>query len=102
MTEEEIVQTSRQVEPSVSTMLMNFSNDFDPYEALSTPLYQTATFKQVNSCYNILRSFWKINHIKALVCFAIDSVFRQPSATDSGAYDYTRSGNPTRDALERS
>ncbi|KAG6413682.1 hypothetical protein SASPL_126396 [Salvia splendens] len=51
-------------------MLMNFSNDFDPYEALSTPLYQTATFKQ-------------------------------PSATEGGAYDYTRSGNPTRDALER-
>ncbi|XP_041999772.1 cystathionine beta-lyase, chloroplastic-like [Salvia splendens] len=68
--EEEIRQTTLQVEPSVSTMLMNFSNDFDPYEALSTPLYQTATFKQ-------------------------------PSATEGGAYDYTRSGNPTRDALER-
>ncbi|XP_047969963.1 cystathionine beta-lyase, chloroplastic-like isoform X1 [Salvia hispanica] len=67
--DEEILQTSHQVEPSVSTMLMNFSNDFDPYEALSTPLYQTATFKQ-------------------------------PSATEGGAYDYTRSGNPTRDALE--
>lgn len=26
---------------------MNFDNEFDPYEALSTPLYQTATFKQV-------------------------------------------------------
>lgn len=35
------------VEPSVSTMLMNFGNEFDPYDALSTPLYQTATFKQV-------------------------------------------------------
>ncbi|XP_027070317.1 cystathionine beta-lyase, chloroplastic [Coffea arabica] len=57
-------------EPSVSTMLMNFANEFDPYEALSTPLYQTATFKQ-------------------------------PSATEYGPYDYTRSGNPTRDALER-
>ncbi|KAL3534574.1 hypothetical protein ACH5RR_003035 [Cinchona calisaya] len=33
-------------EPSVSTFLMNFANEFDPYEALSTPLYQTATFKQ--------------------------------------------------------
>ncbi|XP_057771588.1 cystathionine beta-lyase, chloroplastic-like isoform X2 [Salvia miltiorrhiza] len=49
---------------------MNFSNEFDPYEALSTPLYQTATFKQ-------------------------------PSATEPGTYDYTRSGNPTRDTLER-
>ncbi|KAH6819345.1 cystathionine beta-lyase [Perilla frutescens var. frutescens] len=68
--EEETVQTNHQVEPSVSTMLMNFSNEFDPYEALSTPLYQTATFKQ-------------------------------PSATDYGTYDYTRSGNPTRDVLER-
>ncbi|KAK9125073.1 hypothetical protein Scep_013919 [Stephania cephalantha] len=58
------------VEPSVSTVLMNFENGFDPYGALSTPLYQTATFKQ-------------------------------PSATAYGPYDYTRSGNPTRDVLER-
>ncbi|XP_062166947.1 cystathionine beta-lyase, chloroplastic [Alnus glutinosa] len=56
-------------EPSISTMLLNFENKFDPYEAMSTPLYQTATFKQ-------------------------------PSATENGPYDYTRSGNPTRDALE--
>ncbi|KVI12132.1 Cys/Met metabolism, pyridoxal phosphate-dependent enzyme [Cynara cardunculus var. scolymus] len=33
-------------EPSVSTILMNFENKFDPYSAMSTPLYQTATFKQ--------------------------------------------------------
>nr|XP_033517487.1 cystathionine beta-lyase, chloroplastic-like isoform X1 [Nicotiana tomentosiformis] len=57
-------------EPSVSTMLMNFSNEFDPYDAMSTPLYQTSTFKQ-------------------------------PSATEFGPYDYTRSGNPTRDVLEK-
>ncbi|KAK6143343.1 hypothetical protein DH2020_023691 [Rehmannia glutinosa] len=69
MVEVESVQSSDQGEPSVSTMLMNFSNEFDPYDALSTPLYQTATFKQ-------------------------------PSAIDNGPYDYTRSGNPTRDALE--
>ncbi|XP_021746959.1 cystathionine beta-lyase, chloroplastic-like [Chenopodium quinoa] len=57
-------------EPSVATMLMNFDSSFDPYGSMSTPLYQTATFKQ-------------------------------PSATDNGPYDYTRSGNPTRDVLER-
>lgn len=34
-------------EPSMSTILTNFGNSFDPYDALSTPLYQTATFKQV-------------------------------------------------------
>ncbi|KAJ1382134.1 Pyridoxal phosphate-dependent transferase, major domain, partial [Sesbania bispinosa] len=56
-------------EPSISTMVMNFENKFDPYDAVSTPLYQTATFKQ-------------------------------PSAIENGPYDYTRSGNPTRDALE--
>ncbi|CAL5207233.1 unnamed protein product [Lathyrus oleraceus] len=56
-------------EPSVSTMVMNFESKFDPYGAVSTPLYQTATFKQ-------------------------------PSAIENGPYDYTRSGNPTRDALE--
>ncbi|KAI9082073.1 hypothetical protein K1719_035998 [Acacia pycnantha] len=57
-------------EPSLSTVLLNFDNEFDPYGAISTPIYQTATFKQ-------------------------------PSATENGPYDYTRSGNPTRDALER-
>ncbi|XP_062112010.1 cystathionine beta-lyase, chloroplastic isoform X2 [Humulus lupulus] len=56
-------------EPSISTLLMNFGDMLDPYEAISTPLYQTATFKQ-------------------------------PSATENGPYDYTRSGNPTRDVLE--
>lgn len=56
-------------EPSVATMLTSFENSFDVYGALSTPLYQTATFKQ-------------------------------PSATDYGTYDYTRSGNPTRDVLQ--
>jgi hypothetical protein len=28
-------------------MVMNFENKFDPYGAVSAPLYQTATFKQV-------------------------------------------------------
>ncbi|XP_022966307.1 cystathionine beta-lyase, chloroplastic isoform X1 [Cucurbita maxima] len=56
-------------EPNISTMIMNFESKFDPYDAVSIPLYQTATFKQ-------------------------------PSATENGPYDYTRSGNPTRDALE--
>ncbi|KAK8486436.1 hypothetical protein V6N12_002063 [Hibiscus sabdariffa] len=51
-------------EPSVSTLLVNIDSEFDPYGAMSTPLYQTATFKQ-------------------------------PSATENGPYDYTRSGNPT-------
>jgi cystathionine beta-lyase len=51
------------------TILVNFSNSFDPYDALSTPLYQTIAFKQ-------------------------------PSAMENGPYDYTRSGNPTRDSFE--
>ncbi len=29
------------------------------------------------------------------------ATFVQPSATEFGAYDYTRSGNPTRTALEK-
>ncbi|THG06019.1 hypothetical protein TEA_021337 [Camellia sinensis var. sinensis] len=59
----------KEKEPSISTILLNHENKFDPYDALSTPLYQTATFKQA-------------------------------SAIENGPYDYTRSGNPTRDALE--
>jgi cystathionine beta-lyase len=31
----------------MSTMVMNFKNKFDRYGAVSAPLYQTATFKQV-------------------------------------------------------
>ncbi|XP_074560148.1 cystathionine beta-lyase, chloroplastic [Curcuma longa] len=57
-------------EPGIATLLTSFGNSFDPYGAMSTPLYQTSTFKQ-------------------------------PSATTFGPYDYTRSGNPTRDVLER-
>ncbi|XP_068664350.1 cystathionine beta-lyase, chloroplastic-like [Aristolochia californica] len=57
-------------EPGIATILTSFGNAFDPYDALSAPLYQTATFKQ-------------------------------PSAVVNGPYDYTRSGNPTRDTLER-
>ncbi|KAL4289864.1 hypothetical protein GQ457_14G022510 [Hibiscus cannabinus] len=56
-------------EPSVSTLLVNFDSKFEPYGAMTAPLYQTATFKQ-------------------------------PSATENGPYDYTRSGNPRRDTLE--
>ncbi|PSS01749.1 Cystathionine beta-lyase [Actinidia chinensis var. chinensis] len=59
----------KEKEPSISTMVLNFDNKFDPFGALSTPLYQTATFKQ-------------------------------PSASENGPYDYTRSGNPTRLVLE--
>ncbi|CAL0326600.1 unnamed protein product [Lupinus luteus] len=66
---EEVFVEEEVREPDISTMVMNFENKFDPYGAVSTPLYQTATFKQ-------------------------------PSAIENGPYDYTRSGNPTRDALE--
>ncbi|KAJ7976639.1 cystathionine beta-lyase, chloroplastic [Quillaja saponaria] len=33
-------------------MLLNFENNFDPYGAMSTPLYQTATFKQPSAIEN--------------------------------------------------
>ncbi|KAK4253986.1 hypothetical protein QN277_009424 [Acacia crassicarpa] len=36
-------------EPSMSTVLVNYHNDFDPYEATSTPIYQTATFKMTSA-----------------------------------------------------
>ncbi|RVW36024.1 Cystathionine beta-lyase, chloroplastic [Vitis vinifera] len=76
-------------EPSISTMLINYENKSDPFDAVSPPLYQTATFKQV--------------HIKhkgaALQAFSL-LLPTKPSATENGPYDYTRSGNPTRDVLE--
>ncbi|GAB2227929.1 hypothetical protein Droror1_Dr00009758 [Drosera rotundifolia] len=39
-------------EPSVATLLMNFSSGFDPFDSMSTPLYQTATFKQPSAVEN--------------------------------------------------
>ncbi|CAM8889240.1 unnamed protein product [Rhodiola kirilowii] len=43
---------SKLKQPSISTLLMNFENEFDPYHAVSTPLYQTATFKQPSATSN--------------------------------------------------
>uniref|UniRef100_A0A3N7F153 Uncharacterized protein n=1 Tax=Populus trichocarpa TaxID=3694 RepID=A0A3N7F153_POPTR len=37
---------------SISTKLMNFENEFDPYGAMSTPLYHTITFKQPSAIEN--------------------------------------------------
>ncbi|XP_054807471.1 cystathionine beta-lyase, chloroplastic-like [Prosopis cineraria] len=36
------LQTS---EPSMSTLVVSYHNDFDPFKATSTPIYQTASFK---------------------------------------------------------
>ncbi|KAK4377978.1 hypothetical protein RND71_004274 [Anisodus tanguticus] len=113
-------------EPSVSTMLMNFSNEFDPYGALSTPLYQTSTFKQEfqkekDAEIQLTRAegenmvekeevldFHKEQQLPSATefsltihCFIDISNKKHPSATENGQYDYTRSGNPTRDVLEK-
>jgi hypothetical protein len=39
-------------------------------------------------------------HGSAVLPLYQTATFAQPSATDFGAYDYTRSGNPTRDAAQ--
>ena len=81
-------------EVSVATLLMNMENEFDPFDALSTPLYQTATFKQVVELNQRLCCHFMVRFLSLLF-------FLQPSAIENGPYDYTRSGNPTRDALQR-
>jgi hypothetical protein len=69
-------------EPSVATILTSFENSFDMYGALSTPLYQTATFKQViwnlelhgNNGEQKHQCFVKYNSIafgKYIVCFVL-------------------------------
>lgn len=83
-------------EASVSTLLVNVDNKFDPFDAMSTPLYQTATFKQVLRHYSLY--LVKILSLDAVFFFP---AYLKPSAIENGSYDYTRSGNPTRDALER-
>ncbi|KAH7663663.1 Cystathionine beta-lyase protein [Dioscorea alata] len=70
-------------EPSVATILANFTNDFYSYHATSTPLYQTTTF-------NFILSFL-LNYIWLIL---------QLSTIEFGSYDYTRSGNLTRDVLQ--
>lgn len=56
-------------ELQVSTQLQQLDNPFDPYGALSTPLYQTATFKQVSR-----KSFAMIFSMATLIClsFSLD------------------------------
>lgn len=68
-------------EPSVSTVLMNFENKFDPYCSMSVPLYQTATFKQVTSesclilmimmCFKCKSILWCVLNVRVFVCYFI-------------------------------
>lgn len=53
MAEVNVVKDGEAGEPGISTILMNLTDDFDPYDALSASLYQTATFKQV-----LLTAIW--------------------------------------------
>lgn len=53
-----------------ATKCVRFKARKDPFDAISPPIYQTATF-------------------------------RQPSASEFGEYDYTRSANPTRTLVEQ-
>nr|BBI55111.1 mimosinase-like protein [Leucaena leucocephala] len=36
--------TTTEKEADINTLLVHYTNDFDPYKATSTPIYQTATF----------------------------------------------------------
>ncbi|KAJ8433145.1 hypothetical protein Cgig2_007109 [Carnegiea gigantea] len=91
-------------EPGISTLLMNFDSSFDPYGAMSTPLYQTATFKQASYESHCIVLYF-LRPYRVFISFLISTFcayfLLQPSATENGPYDYTRSGNPTRDVLER-
>jgi hypothetical protein len=42
-------ETPNPSELKESTRLLQITNDFDPYSAMSTPIYQTATFAQVST-----------------------------------------------------
>uniref|UniRef100_A0A6V7QVA3 cysteine-S-conjugate beta-lyase n=1 Tax=Ananas comosus var. bracteatus TaxID=296719 RepID=A0A6V7QVA3_ANACO len=57
-------------EPSISTILTSFDNSFDPYGALSTPLYQTATFRQhVHVHVQMLSLMAKLEKADQAFCF---------------------------------
>jgi cystathionine beta-lyase len=53
-----------------ATKCVHFDTGRDPFDAISPPIYQTATF-------------------------------RQPTASEFGEYDYTRTANPTRTLVEQ-
>ncbi|KAL9331511.1 hypothetical protein ACSQ67_001121 [Phaseolus vulgaris] len=78
-------------EPSISTIVMNFENKFDPFGAISPHFTKRLLLSSILSFLKYL-PFTSL----CLILF-----FMQPSAIENGPYDYTRSGNPTRDALER-
>jgi cystathionine beta-lyase len=54
----------------IGTQCVRVETGRDPFDSVSPPIYQTATF-------------------------------RQPTASESGEYDYTRTANPTRTLVER-
>lgn len=58
-----------------------------------------------DQCMMNSQVFWvfriTVDCLSFLASLCLILLFVQPSATENGLYDYTRSGNPTRDALER-
>lgn len=89
----------------IATQLVHLQNSLeDPYGAVSTPIYQTATFDQPSATtYGTLLG-QRFIHLRVLfrthVLFS--NIFPPVSRLQphTGKYDYTRSGNPTRTALE--
>jgi cystathionine beta-lyase len=96
---------------SLATSILHPEKCFiDPYNALSTPLYQV---RRVSSCTNKklivsdgnakllhLNSTSSLSPSLAVLKTLKTATFGQPTSVDMGPYDYTRSGNPTRAQLE--
>jgi hypothetical protein len=59
----------------VSTQLLQLDNSFDPYSAVSTPLYQTATFKQVTRTPIAIYSIAAFNEALSM---AMESIYLCP------------------------
>jgi hypothetical protein len=59
----------------VSTQLLQLDNSFDPYSAVSTPLYQTATFKQVT---RTPIAIYSIAVFKEALSIAMESIYLCP------------------------
>ncbi len=95
---------------SIETRLVHLTNKLDdPFDSVAPPLYQTATFNQPGATGKLKKKKREKERerveskVLALSCAprpCCALTLPLPSLPDFGAYDYSRSGNPTRTLLE--
>lgn len=81
---------------------------YDPYNATGPPIFQVISNLSCVSCNSVIynardepiRACKTLAGVEEIRYTLQTATFGQPSATENGDYDYTRSGNPTRRLFE--